>query len=99
MGTVLLAETVPEIVPVDRDGPVRHPHRVVRVHVLRPVEPVRRVPLLLLALGVQAQQVLAAVLVLPGERGGGVALDLPLGLLDGQPVEERAGHGILRFEE
>jgi hypothetical protein len=92
---LLLVEGVPEIGPVDGDGPVRHAHRVVGVDLLGPVEPLRRVPLLLLALGIEPEQVVAAVLVLPGERGGGLAVDLPLGLLDGQAVEVGARHVLL----
>jgi len=44
---------------------------------------------LLLTLGIEAQQIGTAILILPGERGGGLAIDHPAGLLDGVSGTDR----------
>ena len=94
LGAALVVEAIPQICAVDRDVRVRHPHRVVGIDVLRPVEALRRIPLLLLALAIEREQVGAAVLVFPGERGRGLAFHLPLGLLDGQAIEVGGRHAL-----
>src|SRR6185312_13407716 len=63
------------------------------VEVLRPVDPLCRVPLLPLALFVELQQPVAAVVVFPAKARLGVAVELPLGLLDGERIAEHRRHG------
>jgi hypothetical protein len=59
----------------------------------RPVDARGGVPMLLLALGVEGEQRLVLVFVLPGERGFPFAVELPAGLLDGQLVPVHRRHG------
>ena len=62
-------EPVPEPGAVDRQGLVRHAEHVVGVDLKAPVDPLHRVPLLVLALGVEREQPVPAVVVLPVEPG------------------------------
>src|SRR6185295_15541986 len=90
-----LVEGVPDIVGVYGGGAVRHAQRVVWGDLLGPVEAPGRVPVVRGSVGIEPEQVVAAALVLPGERGGGLDVDLPLSLLDGQAVEVGARHVLL----
>src|SRR5215472_10205137 len=91
---LLVGEPLPDRGAPDLHGTVVHHHRVLGIEILRPVDAGVRVPLLLLALVVQIQELLAAVLVFPGEGGLRPSFELPLGLLDGNLVAVRRGHGV-----
>ncbi len=83
---LLLVHPVPDVGAEDVDDPVVEHHRVLRIEVERPVDPFGRVPLLLLALGIELQQGLARLVVFPGEAGLGIAVELPLGLFDREHI-------------
>src|SRR5206468_1226261 len=85
-------QPIPHVRAEDRHGAVVHLHRVLGVEVERPVDALRRVPLLLLALVVEGEELVAPVLVLPREDGVDLPADRPTGLLDGDLVAELAGH-------
>src|SRR5579875_2593549 len=97
--TLGFGHPVPQIAAPDLDDPVVEQHRVFRVEVERPVDPLGGVPLLLLAFSVELQQRLARRVIFPGKTGLGLAVELPLGLLDWQRVAigRRHGFGPLRL--
>ncbi len=92
---LLLGHLVPEGRAVDRDGLVRHPHRVLLEQLLRPVDPCRGVPLLLLTLLVEIQQIGRAVLVFPVEGNLGGAIELPVRDLHGELINLLRRHWLL----
>src|SRR5712691_13271773 len=92
---LLVGQPTPDGRAVDLDEPVVDLLRVLRIEVERPIDPDRRIPLLLLALVVQGEQLGALVFVFPGERGLGLALQGPAGLLDGQLIAVHRGHAVL----
>src|SRR5207245_9809411 len=94
LGALAGAEALPGRGPVDRDDLVRRAERVVLVDLVRPVDPLRGVPLPVLALLVEVQQPVAALVVLPRERGGAAVRHVPARLLDGQGVD-LCGHDLL----
>ena len=89
---LLAGEPVPHVGAEDRDRFVGELLRVLGVEILRPVDPDLGVPLLLLALRVQADQPLAEVVVLPVEDGLEGPVDRPAGLLDRKRVDPLRGH-------
>src|SRR5713226_4979627 len=91
---LLGGEALPDWGAIDLDGPVIHHHGVLGVEVLGPVDPLGGIPLLLLALVVEGQELFAPVLVFPREGRIALAFELPLGLLDGNLVAERRGHVV-----
>ncbi len=94
---LLVRELLPDRRAEDRDQPVVDLLRILRIEILRPVDAHGGVPLLLLALVVEAEQPLALVLVLPGERRLRLAGQRPAGLLHGQliPIHGRHGESLL----
>ena len=64
-----LGQLLPLGRPVDRVQLAGHAHDVGRIHRQRPVDPLGRVPLLVLAPLVEAEQPVPPVVVLPGEPG------------------------------
>src|SRR5713226_4124245 len=88
----LVGQPTPDGRAVDRNEPVVDLLRVLRIEVERPIDPDRRIPLLLLALVIQGEQLGALVFVFPGERGLSLALEGPPGLLDGQLIAVHRGH-------
>jgi hypothetical protein len=88
-----LAERRPGARAVDGDGLLGRQQRVVEVDLVRPVDPLGRVPLPLLALVVEAEEPVAAFVVVPVEGGGAPARQVPAGVLDGQGVDARAHWG------
>ena len=91
---LLLVHAVPQVGAEDVDDPVVEHHRVFRIEVERPVDPLGGVPLLLLALGIELQQGLPRLVVLPGKTSLGVAVELPFGLLDREHVAVGRRHRI-----
>jgi hypothetical protein len=89
----LVGELRPDGRAIDRDGLVGEAHRIVLEQLLRPVDPRRGVPLLLLALLVELQQVGRAVIVLPVEQDLRLAVEVPLRDVDRQLIEGLRGHG------
>ena len=85
---------VPQIRAEDVDDPVVQHHRVLRIEIERPVDPVGRVPLLLLALGIELQQGFARLVVFPSKIGLGIAVELPLGLLDREHIAVGRRHRV-----
>ncbi len=83
---------VPHRRAVDGDGLLGHAEQVERVDLLGPVDAVHLVPLLVLALLVQRQQLVAAVVVLPGEARRSLRLDVPRRHLDGDGVQLVGAH-------
>src|SRR5437879_10492644 len=71
---LLVGQPTPDGRAVDRNEPVVDLLRVLRIEVERPIDPDRRIPLLLLALVIQGEQLGALVFVFPGERGLSLAL-------------------------
>ena len=55
LAALLVGHAVPDVGAVDRDHPVVEQHRVFRVEILRPVDPLGGIPLLLLAFGIKLQ--------------------------------------------
>src|SRR6266571_3651645 len=92
---LLVGQPPPDGRAVDRNEPVVDLLRVLRIEVERPIDPDRRIPLLLLALVIQGEQLGALVFVFPGERGLSLALESPPGLLDGQLIAIHRGHAGL----
>ncbi len=90
----LRREALPDGRAIDLDGPVVHHHGVLGIEILGPVEALGGIPLLLLALVVEGQELLAPVLVFPREGGIALAFEFPLGLLDGNLVAERRCHVV-----
>src|SRR5712691_1320524 len=90
-----VGQPTPDGRAVDRDKPVVDLLRVLRIEVERPIDPDRRIPLLLLALVIQGEQLGALVFVFPGERGLRLALESPPGLVDGQLIAVHRGHAGL----
>src|SRR5271169_1401443 len=88
----LSGHLVPKDGAEDVDDPVVEHHWVFRIEVLRPVDPFGRVPLLLFALGIELEQRFARLVVFPGKAGFGIAVELPLGLLDRKCVAVRRRH-------
>ena len=89
---VVRPEPVPERGAVDREGLVRHAEHVVRVDLKVPVDPLDRVPLLVLALLVEREQPVPAVVVLPGEAGCPGHRHPPAGLGGCCGVQVMGGH-------
>src|SRR6201987_1757891 len=89
---LLLVHAVPQVSTVNMDDPVVEHHRIFRIEVERPIDPLGGVPLLLLTLGIELQQRLARLVIFPGETGLGIAVELPLGLLDREHVAVRRRH-------
>src|SRR5438876_2477190 len=89
---LLVGQPTPDGRAVDRNEPVVDLLRVLRIEVERPIDPDRRIPLLLLALVIQGEQLGALVFVFPGERGLSLTLESPPGLLDGQLIAVHRGH-------
>ena len=89
---VVGAQLVPVLGAVDRHGLVRQAQHVVRVDLQAPVDPLDRVPLLVLALGVQVEQPLPGLVVLPGEPGVAGHLHRPAGLIGLGGVQVTGGH-------
>src|SRR5262249_47631645 len=79
--------------PVDGHRLIGQTERVVRVDLEFPVDPLHRVPLLVLALLVQRQQLLPAVVVLPVEAGLAGERNLPQRRPDRRRVQVVGGHG------
>jgi len=92
LGALPLAERLPGARAVDGDGLLGGQQRVVEVDLVRPVDPLGRVPLPLLALVVEVEEPVAALVVLPVEGGGAAAGHVPAGLVDGKGVDAGA-HG------
>src|SRR5712691_10209021 len=92
---LLVGQPTPDGRAVDRNEPVVDLLRVLRIEVERPIDPDRRIPLLLLSLVIQGEQFRALVFVFPGERGLSLALEGPPGLLDGQLIAVHRGHAVL----
>ncbi len=92
---LLLRHLVPERRAVDRDGLVGHAHRVAFEQLLAPVEPGAGVPLLLLALFVEIQQIGGTGVILPIEGDFGGAIELPVRDLDRQLVNLLRRHRLL----
>src|SRR5215510_3116186 len=65
---------------------------ILGIEVERPVDPGRGIPLLLLALVVEREELGALVLVFPGERGRRLALERPGRLLHGELIPVHGGH-------
>src|SRR6185437_13209650 len=86
LGDPLWRQAVPQVAAIERDGLVRQHHRVFGVEILLPVDPVRRVPLLALALLIERQQVGARLVVFPGKRGLQRRLEPPTHFADGKHV-------------
>ena len=93
---LLLGHALPDMRAKDRHDAVVELHRVLGVEIQRPVDAVGGVPLLLLALGIELQQPGAVLVIFPGEGDVGVAVELPLGLLDRQGVAVTRRHQGLR---
>src|SRR5712691_4829369 len=91
----LVGQPTPDGRAVDRDESVVDLLRILRIEVERPIDPDRRIPLLLLALVIQGEQLGAPVFVFPGERGLSLALEGPPGLLDRQLIAVHRGHAGL----
>ena len=89
---LLLGHPAPIVRVVDRDRLVLELHRIVRVELERPVEPRAGIPLLLLALFVEVEQVGRAVVVFPVELDVGGAVELPVGDLDRQGIDTLGAH-------
>ena len=87
-----LGHPVPNVGAEDRDDSVVEHHRVLGVEIERPVDPFRGVPLLLLALVIELQQCRTLIIVLPGKASLGLAVELPLRLLDRQGVAVHRRH-------
>src|SRR5262245_21752916 len=85
-------EAVPDVGAVDLHRAIVQAHGIVGVEVGRPVDAYGRVPLLLLALVIEAQELVAAVLVLPRELGLGRAVHGPARLGDRDRIAEHGGH-------
>src|SRR3989442_2082184 len=92
---LLVGQPTPDGRAVDRNELVVDLLRVLRIEVERPIDPDRRIPLLLLALVIQGEQLGALVFVFPGERGLSLALESPPGLLDRQLIAVHRGHAVL----
>src|SRR2546425_124308 len=92
---LLVGRPLPAGGAVDRNDLVVDLRRVLRIGVERPIDPDRRIPLLLLALVIQGEQLGALVFVFPGERGLSLALESPPGLLDRQLIAVHRGHAGL----
>ena len=91
---LLLVHAVPQVGSVNVDDPVVEHHRVFRIEVERPVDALGGVPLLLFALGIELQQGLPRLVVFPGKTSLGVAVELPLGLLDREHIAVGCRHRI-----
>jgi hypothetical protein len=92
---LFLVQLVPLAGPVDRAELLGLLHHVRRVHRDRPVDPLGRVPLLVLAALVQVQQAGSAAVVVPVEPGGPGRRHVPGALLDGADVVIVGAHGTL----
>src|SRR3989454_5854011 len=92
---LLVGQPTPDGRAVDRNEPVVDLLWVLRIEFERPIDPDRRIPLLLLALVIQGEQLGALVFVFPGERGLSLALESPPGLLDRQLIAVHRGHAVL----
>ena len=92
---LLVGHLVPEGRAVDRDGLVVHAHRVALEQLLAPVEPGAGVPLLLLALLVEVQQVGRTGIVFPVEGDLGGAIELPVRDLDRELIDLLRRHWLL----
>jgi hypothetical protein len=92
---LLFREAIPERRAEDRNRAIVELLGVLGIEVDRPVDPFRGIPLLLLALVVEGQELRALVLVLPREGRLRLALQRPLGLFDGQLVPVHGRHGNL----
>jgi len=91
---LLLVHPVPQFRAEDvQDAVVEH-HRVLGIKIERPVDPIGGVPLLLLALGIELQQRLARLVILPGKASLGVAVELLRGLLDGERIAVGRRHRV-----
>lgn len=87
---VLLAELVPYSGSIDGNCLFRHAHGVADVDVDRPVNPLGRIPLFLLALLVQTEQPVAALVVLPVEHRRSPTGNLPPCLFDRECIDSCA---------
>src|SRR5437867_8274372 len=83
---IFAGSAVPDVGAEDADRLVRKALRVLRIEVLRPVDARVRVPLEVLRLLVEAQQRVAALLVLPAEGRLERAGERPRGVVPGQPL-------------
>src|SRR5205085_3327334 len=110
LGLAPVVELLPRRRAVDRDEVVGEAERVFEVDLLRPVNALVGVPLLILALLVQREQLVAPFVVLPVEdRRDFAGRNPPLGLLDrqrvyacahrsGAPRDERSCRGMKTAE-
>src|SRR5438445_2697746 len=89
---LLVGQPTPDGLAVDRNELVVALLLFLRIEVERPIDPDRRIPLLLLALVIQGEQLGALVFIFPGERGLSLALEGPPGLLDGQLIAVHRSH-------
>jgi len=80
---LLVRHLLPDRRAEDRDEPIVDLLGILGIEVLRPVDAGGRVPLLLLALVVEREQLGPLVLVLPGEGRLRLARERPAGLLHG----------------
>ena len=92
---LLLGELVPERRAVERQHSLVHLHGVFGIDRQGPVDARLGIPLHALALGIQVEQVLAARVVVPGEGGLHLAVDLPVRLLYRERIAMQGGHGHL----
>src|SRR5688572_14917273 len=90
----LRREPVPDGRAVDRDETVVDLLGILGVEVDRPVDTRGGIPLLLLALVIEREQLGALVLVLPGEHGLGLAVERPAGLLHRELVAVHGAHWV-----
>src|SRR5262249_19042693 len=85
-------QPLPDVGAEDRDGLVRQLLGVLRIEVLRPVDALVGVPLQPLPLLGEDEQLVALVLVPPGEGGGKSLLGLPGGIPGRERVATEARH-------
>src|SRR5687768_2510756 len=90
---LLVGEAIPDGRAVDRDEAVVDLLWILGIEVDGPVDARGGIPLLLLALVVEREQLGALVLVLPREDGLRLAVERPAGLLDRQLVAVHGAHG------
>src|SRR5260370_31798992 len=92
---LLLVQEVPLPGAVDRVELFGLLHHIARVDRYRPVNPLRRIPLLVLAALVEVQQPAAALVVLPAEPGRSRGGNVPGARLDRGGVVLVPAHGGL----
>jgi hypothetical protein len=74
-------ELGPDVGAIDEEGLVGHAEGVIRVERVGPVNPLRRVPLKVLSLLVEREELVARIVVVPIENDALPRLYLPLRLL------------------